>query len=508
MDRNYNVKKVFRDNRGKRSGKGLKIAIITILTLIAVWILLMLINNYSFSFALVGNPEVNVEYGEQYTEQGATALFSGSLFVKEPVPCEVSISGQVDTQTLGSYTLEYTASYELNYFFAKREYSHTITRKVNVIDTVAPKIELKSIPGSYTLPGQEYKEEGCSAQDNYDGDITSRLKSEEKDGKVYYSVTDSSGNRAEAVREIFYDDPIPPELKLLGDGDIVIAEGGSFGEPGYLADDNVDADLSQKVSVSGEVDTDKAGKYTLTYSVTDSYGNTTTQTRTVSVVPRVSTDKSTRLYGSPANPNGKYIYLTFDDGPGKHTEKLLAVLEKYGIKATFFVVDTPYLDDVLPKIADAGHSIAMHTLTHDYDTIYASEDAYFKDFYAIEQRIKDLTGQSPKIFRFPGGASNMISRDTPGIMTLLTEKVKELGYRFFDWNVDSNDAGGTKNSSGIYDNIVSYIPKYHYSVVLQHDIYEYSINAVEDIIKWGLKNGYTFLPLTENSPKCQHKVNN
>ena len=105
--------------------------------------------------------------------------------------------------------------------------------------------------------------------------------------------------------------------------------------------------------------------------------------------------------------------------------------------------------------------------------------------------------------------SNAISKKySEGIMTRLTAKVKELGYRYFDWNVDSNDAGGTKSAEGVFKNVTERIPGNHYSVVLQHDIHGYSVDAVEKIIIWGLENGYTFRALSENSPVCEHTVNN
>ncbi|MBQ3182443.1 MAG: polysaccharide deacetylase family protein [Clostridia bacterium] len=505
------------ENRNKnriKAGKVILILACVIAVVITTLGILIYLNDFTLAVTLKGEENIVIEYGSEYTEEGAEAYFKGSIFMKEPTECEVKISSDVDVTKVGSYSVEYTSEYTLDYYIGTKKFTVGKKRNVEVVDTVAPTIELKHIEGHYTLPGHRYEEEGYTASDNYDGDITALVSSGEKDGKVYYSVADSSGNKFETVRDIFYDDPIPPEIKLLGDGDIIIAEGGSFKEPGYEAVDNVDGVLTDKVTVSGSVNTAKEGKYTLTYSVTDGYKNTTTVTRPVTVqkkveMPEIEEGKESEvLHTAPLNPNGKVVYLTFDDGPGKHTARLLDVLKKYDIKATFFVVNTGNLD-LLTRMEAEGHTVAMHTNTHKYEVLYSSDEEYFKDLTAIEDAIKGKIKNFRKILRFPGGGSNAISKKyNEGIMTRLTKRVKELGYRYFDWNVDSNDAGGTKSAEGVFKNVTERIPANHYSVVLQHDIHGYSVDAVEKIIIWGLENGYTFRALSENSPVCEHTVNN
>ncbi|MBR6513717.1 MAG: polysaccharide deacetylase family protein [Clostridia bacterium] len=514
-------KKTDLSNKNKKT----KILLILLVTVTAVLLsallfvaagvgILVYFNEFTITMTLHGDESVTVEYGEEYTEEGAAAVFKGTVFKRKPTQCPVEINGNVDVTRVGSYEVEYTSTYILDYYIGKKEFTVSDVRDVKVVDSVPPVIELVETEGHYTLPGQPYGEEGYSASDNYDGDITHKVTSEEKDGKVYYSVLDSSGNRAETVRDIFYDDPIPPEIKLLGDGDIVIAVGGSFKEPGYEASDNVDGVITDKVTVSGGVNTAKAGKYTLTYSVTDQYENTTTVSRVVTVreraeMPEIEEGKEYEvLHTDPINPNGKVIYLTFDDGPGRHTPGLLDVLKKYDIKATFFVVNTGDMS-ILTRMEAEGHTVAMHSNTHNYEEIYADDDAYFNDLTAIENAIKDKIKSFRKLLRFPGGSSNMVSKKyNEGIMTRLTEMVKQRGYRYFDWNVSSGDAGETKDTDKVYDNVIKGIEKNHYSVVLQHDIHDYSVDAVERIIIWGLENGYTFKALTENSPVCEHNINN
>ena len=94
-------------------------------------------------------------------------------------------------------------------------------------------------------------------------------------------------------------------------------------------------------------------------------------------------------------------------------------------------------------------------------------------------------------------------------MTRLTQAVEAQGYKYFDWNVSSEDAkGGATTVDQIFNNVISGIEGKKYSIVLQHDIYGASVDAVEKIIQWGLANGYTFLPLDSSSPTAHHKVQN
>ena len=88
-------------------------------------------------------------------------------------------------------------------------------------------------------------------------------------------------------------------------------------------------------------------------------------------------------------------------------------------------------------------------------------------------------------------------------MKALAKEVVKRGYYYFDWNVSSGDAGGTTTSDGVYYNVINYL-KSGTSVVLQHDVKKYSVDAVEKIIQYGLENGYTFERLEESSPAIRH----
>ena len=210
----------------------------------------------------------------------------------------------------------------------------------------------------------------------------------------------------------------------------------------------------------------------------------------------------------PIQGKGGVIYLTFDDGPGKDTPRLLEILDKYDAKATFFFVNTGYASTIT-QVAEAGHTLAMHTATHNFSQIYASEEAYYNDLYKIQAVIEQYSGQSPNFLRFPGGSSNTVSRNyNTGIMTRLTKLVEEQGYIYFDWNVDSKDAGGATTADEVAWNVIEGCSTRTAPVVLLHDIHSYTVDAIEDILIWGLENGYTFEGLTADSPTCHHGLNN
>jgi hypothetical protein len=142
--------------------------------------------------------------------------------------------------------------------------------------------------------------------------------------------------------------------------------------------------------------------------------------------------------------------------------------------------------------------------------VYASEDAYYADLYKIRDVVVQQTGgYAPTIVRFPGGTSNTVSRKyCKGIMSTISKTLAYHGFYYSDWNVSSGDAGGANSISAVYNNVVSGIQKRSVSIVLQHDITNHSVEAVDQIIFWGLSNGYTFLPMSETTPMVHFSPQN
>lgn len=208
-------------------------------------------------------------------------------------------------------------------------------------------------------------------------------------------------------------------------------------------------------------------------------------------------------------PTDKVCYLTFDDGPSDNTLKILDILAKYNnIKATFFVVGTAKLE-YLPKIHAAGHTVGLHSNTHRYDVIYANEVNYLTDLQAISQAVEQRIGVKSAIVRFPGGGSN--TQGTKGIMTRLTQRMPELGYSYFDWNVDSCDAStASKNAAAIARNVLKQAENKKAICVLMHDTSAKgaTVQALPTVIEGLINMGFKFEPLKPETYGFHHGVKN
>lgn len=480
-----------REQTMKKLTRKWKIAIFVIVFyILAVAALALVIDSRHVKFTLRGDQSLTVPLGSSFTEPGRSARTVGRLF-GDGKELEVITSGSVDTGKCGSYELTYTVRWHGS------EYS--TVRTVSVVDAEAPVIELKHTEGYGPSWFTGYEEEGYSAWDNNDGDLTGKVQRKMGDGIITYTVTDRSGNTTSVTREI--PAVAPPTITINGDEDLYVNASLSYSDSGATAYDGMGNDLSDHIVTSGSVQPYTPGVYEIVYSISNDMGETVTATRRVTVQAVRCPDTVT--------PGQKTIYLTFDDGPGPYTDDLLDVLAKYNAKATFFVTNcSPKYNDCIGRAYREGHAIGVHTSSHNYYEIYASEQAYFDDFFAMEDIIHEQTGEYTKLFRFPGGSSNTVSNFNPGIMTRLAKAMTDLGYKYFDWNVTSGDAGETTKTNVVFDNVAEGCTGKKAAIVLQHDIKDYSVNAVEQIILWGLNNGYNFCALDMTSPDAHHGIAN
>ena len=314
--------------------------------------------------------------------------------------------------------------------------------------------------------------------------------------QICYKVKYITGHN-KRCRNIEVIDEVKPEIKLNGKNIIYLEQNDKYEELGYSATDNYDGNITKLVKVSNKVDTSKTGKYKIKYKVSDTSKNSTTIERIVIVVKK-------------SDPNLKTIYLTFDDGPSPITYKILDILKKQNVKATFFTIGvSDGYNDALKRIVSDGHTLALHSDTHNYGYIYSSEENYFKDLYKLHDHIKDVTGVDANIIRFPGGSSNTVSSFNPKIMTKLTEEVVKKGFYYFDWNIDSGDTGRI-GSDGVYKNVTEALGDYDTYVVLMHDYGSnaQTMEALDRIIKYGKEHGYRFDKITSETKAIHHGVNN
>lgn len=455
--------------------------IISVISIIIISCATFLIIN-TLSLKLVGDKKISVKLNDEYVDAQAKACVN-TLSKCEDITSKIKIIGNVDTSKIGTYKIKYKVKYGI--------LSKTIVREVTVVDDEPPTITLKGNLEINICPNAQYEEEGYDVIDNYDKKIDVNIS--EENGKLIYTATDSSGNASKVYRTMNRIDKESPILKI--ENTIYIKQNDNYTDT-FSATDNCDGDITNKVIKTGEVNTSEVGTYKINYEVTDESGNQTTATKKI-IVYKIN---------DPSNVSNKIIHLTFDDGPGQYTEYLLDILKKYNVQATFFVTAQYGHTNVMKRIVDEGHSIAIHSYTHNYNEIYQSADAFFYDLERMSNVIYDNTGQRTNLIRFPGGSSNMVSRFNPGIMTYLTKEVERRGYVYFDWNIDSMDTS-VYDSETIKNNVINNLGNGSY-VVLQHDIKQASVNAVEGIIQYGLANGYTFLPLNANSYTAHHHINN
>lgn len=206
------------------------------------------------------------------------------------------------------------------------------------------------------------------------------------------------------------------------------------------------------------------------------------------------------------------VYLTFDDGPSENTADVLDILDQYGIKATFFVTGiNPEYFDMIGECYARGHTIGLHTYSHEYDQVYASVDAYWDDLNAIGEVVSEQIGYVPCFIRFPGGSSNTISANyTQGIMTELSLEVVDAGYQYFDWDASCGD-GAEHTADELVDATMADTSYGYTSIVfLMHDGAgkQTTVEALPRIIEYFQDEGYEFAAIDRSTCVPHHGIGN
>lgn len=442
---------------------------------------------------LIGNDHLKLSINNPYIDEGIKVKVDDKEIDLKDL--DYKVNSNVDEHVKGKYEVDYEIVYNAN--------KYTLKRYVEVLDDLAPELTInQEYATQYKCKNKNKFNLDYTAEDNYDGIITDKVDVKIDKDKVILSIKDSSNNitKKEVPLKII-DDGSVEIIELNGKDIIYIPVGGKYEDEGAILKDGCGTSTDVKLEVISDVDYNKPGEYTITYQYINDANEAIKKMRKVVVY-----DKTDSKYYEEIGE--KIVYLTFDDGPGQYTEELLDILKKYDVKATFFV--TNQFKKYVPLIkreADEGHVIAVHSLTHKWN-IYQSVETYLKDFNDMNDIVYKYTGNKAQIFRFPGGSSNTVSRKySKGVVKAIASKMTEKGYVYFDWNVDSNDAAGAK-SDAIYNNVIEGIQKHKSSVVLMHDIKRGTVDVIEDIIKYGLENGYKFKTLTVSSPTVHHHINN
>ncbi len=198
----------------------------------------------------------------------------------------------------------------------------------------------------------------------------------------------------------------------------------------------------------------------------------------------------------------KIAYLSFDDGPSHITSDILEVLDEYNAKATFFVLGctiTEEGEDCLKIMVEQGHTIGIHTYSHNYKNIYSSVEAFLDDFYQDYLLIYETTGVKVNIFRFPWGSYNSYNKN---IRDELIAEMERRGFTYYDWNVSAEDSVGNPTEYRIKHNIMKDLDKYNNPVILMHDssVNRLTARTLPDIIDSIIEKGYDFDTLDNREP--------
>lgn len=190
---------------------------------------------------------------------------------------------------------------------------------------------------------------------------------------------------------------------------------------------------------------------------------------------------------APLQFNGqvrKIAYLTIDDGPSKHSNKLIEILDRYKVPATFFLIgsNVKLYPEYVKQFHERGDYVGMHSMTHDYNKLYKQGEVV-SEMKAVQQQIHDLTSETPNLFRCPYGTN-------PGLTKPLRDQAVKAGLKTWDWTIDSNDWRYQSNPPKIVQEIKRQL-KRPVEIILIHDK-KGTIEALPQIIETVSAAGYEF----------------
>ena len=273
---------------------------------------------------------------------------------------DVKISGNVNTAKVG----EYTITYQLN--------NYKKTCIISVKDTQAPVLKVKSYKTDLV---EDVKPEAFVKSVKDDSKVTLSFKgkvSKDTEQTVTIVAKDVYGNYTMKDAKLTL---VEDHKKPVIEKSTIHVYTGS--KPNYKSYLKITDDLDQKPKIkidSSNVNTKKDGTYKLSVTATDRSGN-----------------KAKAKIKVIVEQPKKVVYMTFDDGPSENTDKILKILKKYDAKATFFVTgNNQKYNSSIKKAYKQGNTIALHTYTHDYATVYSSTDAYFEDLQKISDMVKNI----------------------------------------------------------------------------------------------------------------------
>lgn len=272
-------------------------------------------------------------------------------------------------------------------------------------------------------------------------------------------------------------------LSLLGAAILAIATGGcaatkSIPVPAMTMEPSSATTVSTSPVENPET---KPSKRNQTGKASDTIGQT---------LPPLSISKESirKTTGRPIAPSAPgAVAITFDDGPGEHTGRLLDALNDYGVKVTFFV-QGKFVNshaDLILRMHREGHQIGNHTYSHKYLTKVGS-DVRSQQLKSTSDAIERITGSRPTIMRPPGGYGN----------EAVHREVKKQGMAAVYWDIDPADwKKGNRKADYVYNYLLSHAQEG--KIILLHDIHPTTVDGFIRALPVLIEHGFTFVTIDQ-----------
>ena len=357
-----------------------KVLLFALVIFVFFFLISKLLSHKDIEIKLNGSSSVDIEFGSTYSEQYATATYG-----KKDISDTVEISGAVDTTKIGSYKITYTAK--------QKNKDKSITRTINIKDTVSPTLTLTGDNEINISQGSIYQELGCVATDNYDGDLTTKITIDNQVDTstkgtyiVKYNVSDSSGNTANTSRTV----------NVVSSNSSNISTKKATGLPVLMYHFFYDKNSGETGKDSNYMEIHDFEDQLKYLSDNNYYFPTWTEVKNY-------------VDGKSCLPEHSVV-ITVDDGDKSFFELAVPVIEKYNVKVTSFVV-TSWIEnsDYLKNYSSSGkiifqsHSNAMHESGNNGKGKFLSISE--KDALEDLNTSKSFIG-NPTVFCYPFGHYN------------------------------------------------------------------------------------------------------
>jgi len=383
---------------------------------------------------LNGDSIIILTQGDTYTELGAIAVddIDGDV--------SVTISSDVDTDSIGTDTITYGAEDSAGN-------TSTATRTVEIIapvDTRPPTISLNGDAIINLMQGDVYTELGATAVDEVDGDIEISVSGEVNTSVIgtyiiTYTANDSSANTSTATRTVYVNAPAditPPVISLIGDAFVILLQGEQYIEKSATAIDETDGTVA--VTISGEVVSNTIGEYIITYSATDSSGNSSSIIRTVNVItPR------------------PFVTIWKTDNNGSSADNQITLTRNITLDYNYTVdwgdgqIDSNITTDITHTYATPGTYTVK--ISGDFPSFRVG---FERDKLLSVEQWGDINWKSMSYSFFEAPKMVLNATDSPKLSLVTDMKYMFSGAKQFNSNINNWDVSSVKDMVSMFSNAI------------------------------------------------------